>query len=784
MLHRTPTPEEAMAQTTARDTEAGKAVPHDSALKHVTGRAPYTDDLPEPEGLLHLAPCWARDCAHGRILDVDTAAAQGMPGVITVLTAAAIPGENDCAPAMGDDPVLADDIIHFHGQVVAVVVAVSRDAARRAAQQVSVEVEPLPAILTVDDALAADNTVLPDYAFQRGEAETAVAEAPCQITTRLHLGGQDHFYLEGQVAMAIPREDGDLHVCSSTQHPSEVQHTVSKVLDRPEASVTVEVRRMGGAFGGKESQANQWAALAALAAHVTGRPCKMRLDRDDDMIMTGKRHDFRVDMRAGFDDTGRILATTMDFASRCGYSVDLSLGINDRALFHADNAYYYPQALLRSRRMRTNTVSNTAFRGFGGPQGMLAAERLMDAIAITVGRDPLDVRLDNLYGPDRETTPYGMVVEEHAVLRDIMESLAQDCQYRTRRERIAAFNADNAFLKKGLALTPVKFGISFTLTHLNQAGSLVHLYKDGSVHLNHGGTEMGQGLYQKIAQIAADEMGVSLAKVHVTSARTDKVPNTSATAASSSTDLNGMAVVNACKEIRERLTAFAARQYDVAPAGVHMHADWVYVDGDKVMSVADLARAAYTARISLSAAGYYATPEIDWDRETAQGRPFFYFAHGAACSEVTIDTLTGETRVDQVDVLHDVGRSINPALDIGQIEGGFVQGMGWLTTEELCWDDRGRLRTHAPSTYKIPTASDVPKAFSVRLYASNGNPKPTVFRSKAVGEPPLMLPISVYCAINDAVSSLRPGLLPRLEAPATPEAVLTAVQEIRRGNGA
>ncbi|MDD7908801.1 xanthine dehydrogenase molybdopterin binding subunit [Pseudovibrio exalbescens] len=772
-----------MALTGGRETVSGKALPHDSAVKHVSGHATYVDDVREPEGTLHLAPAFARNCVHGRILSLDLDAALAVPGVLDILTAKDIPGINDCSPSMGDDPVLADEIIHFHGQVVCLVLAETREAARRAASRVSIEVEDLPAALTVDDALANNASLLPDYQFERGDPSATIKASAHQVESRFYIGGQEHFYLEGQVAMALPGEDGDMTVLSSTQHPSEVQHSVAKVLNTIEAAITVEVRRMGGAFGGKESQANQWAALAALAAHKTGRPCKLRLDRDDDMIMTGKRHDFRVDLAAGFDENGKLTATELQFASRCGYSADLSLGINDRTMFHADNCYYYPQTTIRSKRLRTNTVSNTAFRGFGGPQGMLAAERLMDTVAITLGKDPLDVRYANLYSAGRDLTPYGMVVEEHALLKDLMETLEADCAYRTRREEVAAFNGENRFLKKGLALTPVKFGISFTLTHLNQAGALVHLYRDGSVHLNHGGTEMGQGLYQKVAQIAADEMGVSLDKVKITAANTSKVPNTSPTAASSGTDLNGMAVVLACREIKGRMLAFAARHYDVVETEIHLEDNRVYFEGQNSMSVADLARAAYSGRVSLSAAGYYATPKINWERETQKGRPFFYFAYGAACAEVTVDTLTGENRVDRVDVIHDVGRSINPAIDIGQIEGGFVQGMGWLTTEELCWDKQGRFRTHAPSTYKIPTATDVPEAFHVKLYESKGNPEETVFNSKAVGEPPLMLPISVHCAINDAISSLKPGFIPRLNAPATPEAILSAVHEIRRGVG-
>jgi xanthine dehydrogenase large subunit len=534
---------------------------------------------------------------------------------------------------------------------------------------------------------------------------------------------------------------------------------------------------MGGAFGGKESQAAQWAALAALAAHVTHRPAKCTLDRDDDMTMTGKRHDFRVDYSAGFDATGRLAAVDVRFLARCGYSADLSLGVNDRTMFHADNAYFYPALRIHSRRLRTNTVSNTAFRGFGGPQGMLFAERMMDDIAYRLGLDPLDVRKRNLYGQGRLTTPYGMKIPDN-IAPDIVSDLERSADYRARREAMAAFNASNRVLKKGLALTPVKFGISFTLTHMNKAGALVHVYTDGSVHLNHGGTEMGQGLYIKVAQVVAEEFGIDVARVKITATTTGKVPNTSPTAASSGSDLNGMAARNAAAAIKERLTDFAAKTWKVPKSQIRFADNYVIV-GNESIAFAELAEKAHLARISLSSTGFYATPKLTWDRVKAKGRPFLYFAYGAACSEVTIDALTGEMRVDRVDILHDAGRSLNPAIDIGQIEGGFVQGMGWLTTEELVFDAQGRLRTHAPSTYKIPCASDVPADFRVRLYDGGGNREDTIYRSKAVGEPPLMLAISVFCAITNAIASLKPGVCPPLDTPATPEAIMRAVKAMR-----
>ena len=757
----------------------GQSLPHDSAIRHVSGSAVYVDDIREPAGTLHVVPGWARDATRGRILSLDLDPVRAHPGVVAVIGPSDVPGKNDVSPALGDEPMFAEEEILFWGQPLFAVVATTREAARHAARKARIEVEDLPPLLTVEDALAADETVLPDYQFRKGSPETGLATASHLMEGSLRIGGQEHFYLEGQVSLAVPGEDGDMFVHTSSQHPSETQHIIARVLSVPDAAVTVEVRRMGGGFGGKESQANHWAAIAAVAARATGRPCKLRLDRDDDMIMTGKRHDFRVDWKLGHDSEGLLRVVDMRLFARCGYSADLSLGVVDRSMFHADSSYYYPDAMIHSRRLKTHTCSNTAFRGFGGPQGMLAAERMMDALAIRLGVDPLDLRKRNFYREGRDVTPYGMKVEEHATLHAIVEELEDSSDYRRRREEIAAFNASSPILKKGLALTPVKFGISFTLKHLNQAGALVHLYTDGSIHLNHGGTEMGQGLFQKVAQIVAEEFGVSLDKVKITATHTGKVPNTGPTAASSGTDLNGMAAKIAAETIRGRLVAFAAERYQVEPDEISFAGNRVQL-GERTMTLGELTREAHMARIQLSAAGFYATPNITWDRPSASGRPFFYFAYGAACSEVTVDTMTGEMRVDRVDILHDVGHSLNPAIDIGQIEGGFVQGMGWLTTEELVWDDRGRLRTHAPSTYKIPTASDVPEDFRVALYASPGNPSPTVYRSKAVGEPPVMLAISVFSALHDALASLNPGAIPDLDAPATPEAILKAVLSMKR----
>ncbi|HVI88636.1 MAG TPA: xanthine dehydrogenase molybdopterin binding subunit [Dongiaceae bacterium] len=767
-----------MQMSAPRRQSVGRPLAHDSAELHVQGSAVYIDDMREPEGTLHVAPGYAPEGARGRITHLDLDAVRQAPDVVAVLTAADIPGLNDCAPNAGDDPILADGAIAFHGQVIFAVVARSRDAARRATRLARIEIAAEKPALTADDAIAMrTEDVLPAYGFGRGDVPAALAQAKHKLEESFLIGGQEHFYLEGQVAFAMPDEQGGMLVYCSTQHPTEVQHCVAKMLGVPEARVACECRRMGGGFGGKESQAAQWAALAALGAQITGRPVKCRLDRDDDMIMTGKRHDFRVTYAAGHDDEGRLSAVDVAFLARCGYSADLSQGVNDRTMFHADNSYFYPAVSIQSRRLRTNTVSNTAFRGFGGPQGMLFAERMMEVMAIRLGLDALDVRKRNLYAPGRDVTPYGMQVTDNIAL-EVIEALEKTSDYRARRQAIATFNAESELLKKGLALTPVKFGISFTLTHMNQAGALVHVYTDGSVHLNHGGTEMGQGLYIKVAQVVAEEFGIPIDHVRITATTTGKVPNTSPTAASSGSDLNGMAARQAAAVIKGRMTELIAREWGVDKDSITF-ADSQVTSGNHAIGFAALAKKANLARVSLSSTGFYATPDITWDRAQGTGRPFFYFAYGASCSEVTIDTLTGEMRVDRVDVLHDVGHSLNPAIDIGQIEGGFVQGMGWLTTEELVFDAKGRLRTHAPSTYKIPCASDVPADFRVALFDGGGNRMDTIYRSKAVGEPPLMLPISVWAAVMNAIASLKPGTVPPLDAPATPEAILRAVTALQ-----
>ena len=758
--------------------------PHDSGHKHVAGEAAYIDDMPEPAGLVHVY-LGLSERAHARLAGVDLDRVCAAPGVICVITAADIPGVNNIASTgKHDEPLLADTLVEYHGQPIFAVVAQTRDAARRAARLALVTYADLPAILDVAGARAAGGRLVTEpLRLERGDIAAAMAAAPRRLQGSMQIGGQEHFYLESQVALAIPGEDTDITVYSSTQHPSEVQHMVGNVLGIAAHSVKVEIRRMGGGFGGKETQANPFACIAALAAKKLNRAAKCRPDRDDDMAITGKRHDFVMDYDIGFDDSGFIHAVDMTCAARAGFSADLSGPVTDRALFHMDNCYWYPAVRAVSQPLKTNTCSNTAFRGFGGPQGMVAAERVIEEVAFATGLDALEVRRRNFYGvSERNITPYHQTIDDN-IIAQLVDELERTADYQARRAAIRAANAQSPLIRRGIALTPVKFGISFTATWFNQAGALVHVYADGSVQLNHGGTEMGQGLYVKVAQVVAEEFQIDLAQVKITATATDKVPNTSATAASSGTDLNGMAALNAARTIKQRLTEFAAKAWRVSEAAVAFTPGGVRIGG-ALVAFGELARRAYMARVPLSAAGFYATPKIHWDRAAGRGHPFYYFAYGAAVSEVAIDTLTGEYRVERVDILQDVGRSLNPAIDRGQVEGAFVQGMGWLTTEELVWDAKGRLLTHAPSTYKIPVAADRPRVFNVTLADGSANREPTVHRSKAVGEPPLMLAISVLHALSDAVASVADyRVCPRLDAPATPERVLFAVEAMRAQAG-
>lgn len=791
-----PAQKQSLARQPAGARAAGRSTPHESARAQVAGAATYVDDIPELRGTLHAAPILST-VAHGKLLGVDTAAALAMPGVRDVILARDIPGDPVLGNFSHDEPVFAQDTVQHIGQVIGVVVADTVMQARRAARKVVCNIEPLPALLKVQDALKAQSYVLPPVFVKRGDAAAALQKAAHRLQGMLEVGGQEHFYLEGQVAYVVPQEQQQWLVYSSTQHPGEIQHWVSHALGIANHAVRVECRRMGGGFGGKETQSGQMAVWAAIAAHKLHSPVKLRLDRDDDFMVTGKRHPFAYEYDVGFDDTGRLTGLKLMMAVNCGFSADLSGPVADRAVFHADNAYFLEDVEIASYRCKTNTQSNTAFRGFGGPQGMIVIETIMGDIARTLGLDPLDVRRRNLYSdelanpsslphaenkatvraepveaPRRNVTHYQMKVEDN-ILEPLLAKLEQTSHYRQRRRAIAAWNAKSEVIQRGIALTPVKFGISFTATLFNQAGALVHVYTDGSVQVNHGGTEMGQGLNTKVAQIVADELGVPLAQVLATASDTSKVPNASATAASAGTDLNARAAQYAARNVHDNLAQFVAG-LDRCGAGAVQFENGEVVTPAGARPFTEVVKLAYANRIQLWSDGFYRTPKIHYDKTTLTGRPFYYFAYGAACTEVAIDTLTGESRVLKVDILHDVGTSINPAIDIGQIEGGFIQGMGWLTTEQLVWNDKGLLTTHAPSTYKIPATGDVPEHFNIALWPEP-NREDNVFGSKAVGEPPLMLAISVYEAMRDAIASARPSQVVVLEAPATPEHVLEAL---------
>ena len=775
----------AQATQHAAGARVGISRPHESAHLHVAGAAPYIDDLPELAGTLHAA-LGLSPVAHGTLHGINLALLRAQPGVVAVLTAADIPGPNDCGPIVNDDPILAQGTVRHVGQPVFAVVATSRETARRAAAlaKQALQITPLPAVLTALEAHARQDYVVPPMHLARGDAAAALASAPHRWQGSFSLGGQEQFYLEGQISYALPQEDGGLLVHCSTQHPSEMQHLVAHALGLASHQVQVVCRRMGGGFGGKESQSALFACIAALAAARLQRPVKLRPDRDDDMLITGRRHGFEIRWDVGHDDAGRILGVTVDLVSNAGHSADLSPPVMTRALCHFDNAYWLPNVAMVGFCARTNTQSNTAFRGFGGPQGALAIEMILDSVARKLGLDPLAVRQANFYGTtSNNVTPYGQVIDDN-ILHPLVAQLAQHCGYAARRQAIAVYNASSTVLKRGLALTPVKFGISFNVAHFNQAGALVHVYGDGSILVNHGGTEMGQGLNTKVAQVVAHELGVAFEAVRVSAADTQKVANTSATAASTGADLNGKAAQDAARQIRQRLAVFWATQLGIDAAAVQFANDQATA-GAHCIAFNALVQLAYQARVQLWSDGFYATPGLHWDRATLKGRPFYYFAYGAACSEVVIDTLTGEHKVLRADVLHDVGTSLNRAIDIGQVEGAFIQGMGWLTMEELWWQPMdgskhaGKLMTHAPSTYKIPTANDCPAQFEVRLFEAP-NPAETIHRSKAVGEPPLLLAFSVLLAIRDAVSATAGHQVdPPLRAPATPEAVLDAVDAVR-----
>jgi xanthine dehydrogenase large subunit len=756
----------------------GRSKKHESADKQVAGEALYVDDRPALRGELHAA-VGQSTIAHGNIISMDLSAVKSAQGVVKVITVDDVPGHTDIGPVFPGDPVLALGKVEFVGQPIFAVAATSYELARKAVKLAKVEYETLESVLTVKDALAKKSFVRPPYTMKRGDSQTAINAAAHQLSGEVFIGGQEHMYLEGQISTAVPTEDGGMDIYTSSQHPSEVQKLVAEVLNVPLNKVLVDMRRMGGGFGGKETQAAPWACIAALLANETKRPVKFKLARMDDMVMTGKRHPFENNYTVGFDNEGRIKGINIEVNGNCGYSPDLSDAIVDRAMFHSDNAYFLDQATVTGNRCKLNTVSHTAYRGFGGPQGMMTIEMVMDDIARYLGKDPLAVRKINLYGQgERNETHYHQTVE-HNNLSEIIETLEQSSDYQQRRQAVKAFNAKNNILKKGIALTPVKFGISFTVQHLNQQGALLHVYTDGTIHLSHGGTEMGQGLNTKVAQIVAEVFQVDVDTVASSAARTDKVPNSSPTAASSGTDLNGKAAQAAAKTIKNRLIDFACEKYSVSAEQVRFDNNNVIV-GEHTFSFAEFSQIAYMGRVSLSSTGFYKTPKIHYDRATGKGRPFFYYATGAAVTEVLIDTLTGEYKNLRTDILQDVGHSINPAIDIGQIEGAFIQGQGWLTTEELVWNEQGRLLSNNPATYKIPAINDAPEDFRVALVPDAPNREHTIYNSKAVGEPPFMLGISVWAALKDAIASVNDYKTnPVLDTPATPERVLFAVEALK-----
>jgi xanthine dehydrogenase large subunit len=757
---------------------AHASIRHDSAVGHLTGRALYVDDLPLVPGTLHAA--LVLSChAHARINRVDLSRALASRGAVAAIIAADIPGRNDIGPIRGDEPLLPKEVVEYEGQPVAAIAARTLEDAHAAARLVEIDYEVLPAILSLAEAIERKLYVSPPQMMKRGDVDADLASAPRRLRGEFCCGGQDHFYLEGQVALAVPGEGPEMVVYSSTQHPTEVQHGVAHLLGLPFNMVTVEVRRMGGGFGGKESQATIIAGIAAVLARKAGRPVKLRLQRDDDMRATGKRHPFLFRYDVGFDDDGHILALDLTLAANGGNVADHTPAVITRALCHADNGYWLPSLSFVGLPCKTNTVSNTAFRGYGGPQGMFAIETILDIVARHLGLPLEELRRRNFYGIGRnDVTPYGMRVEDN-ILERITDELERSVDLAGWREEVSAFNRNSPVIKKGLATMPVKFGISFNRPALNQAGALVNVYTDGSVSLNHGGTEMGQGLFIKVAQVVAEAFQVDIENIRVSATTTAKVPNTSPTAASSGSDLNGMAAFDAAQQIKGRMRAVAAGHFGVPESEILFAANLIYA-GNRSVSFSELALMCWDQRVSLSATGYYRTPKIGWDAQTNTGRPFYYFVYGAAASEVAIDTLTGEMRVLRAELLQDCGKSLNPALDLGQIEGAFVQGMGWLTTEELWWDAAGRLKTHGPSTYKIPGSRDVPPNFKVRILSDAPNNEATIFRSKAVGEPPLMLAISVWLAIRDAIASLAEyKLAPSLDAPATAERILSAVDDIR-----
>jgi len=752
---------------------------HDSAYKHVSGFAEYTDDIKEPDSTLYGAIGWSKK-AHAIIKKIDLRNVISSEGVISVVTSEDIPGRNDVGPVFDGDPIFTNKKVEFYGQPLFAVAALSTEFARKAVLKAKVYYKELKPIVTIKDSLAKKKLLFKVRKIKRGHPNKALSNSKHRLKGNFTTGSQEHFYLEGQVAFAIPNEDNNMVIYSSTQHPSETQQIVAKMLNQKSNSITVLVRRIGGGFGGKETNF-MTASICSLLAHKTKCPVKLRLDRDDDIIITGKRHEFFSDYEVGFNDQGEIKSLKLKLSSKCGMSPDLSLAINERALLHIDNAYFIPNLEVQNYLCKTNTSTSTAFRGFGGNQGMMSIENIIDNISRYLGKDPLEIRKKNFYKKNRRNiTHYGMKIEDN-VINEIFNKLIKKSNYKKRYSKIKKFNLKNKYKKKGIAITPVKFGISFTTIHLNQAGALVHIYTDGSVHLNHGGIEMGQGTHTKIAQLVSKSFGIPYEKVQISSTNTSKVPNTSASAASSTTDLNGAAALDAVKKIKLNLEKFIKNKYKISAKKNVVYKNEKILIGKYIFKFNDIVQEAYLNRISLSSNGFYSTPKINFNKQKFYGRPFLYFCYGAAVTEVTLDTLTGENIIDKVDILHDAGNAINPALELGQIEGGFVQGQGWLTMEEVNWKPNGQITTFSPSTYKIPAVSDMPKKFNVKIYKEGKNKEEVVNKSKTTGEPPLMLAMSVFFAIKDAIASTSNyRKIPNLDAPATPEKILLSINKLKK----
>ena len=747
-------------------------MPHESAEKHVTGLAKYTDDIIEPKGTLHAAIGWSK-ISKGKIIKLDLRDVLKSEGVCGIVTEKDIPGINDVGPVFKGDYIFTSKKVEYFGQPIFAVAAKSIDLARKAVLKAKIKYRKEKPIVNIKEALKNKSYILKTRKLTTGDSKNAINKSKNKLTGELELGGQDHFYLEGQISLTIPKEDDSLKIYTSTQHPSETQQIVAKVLKQNFNSIDVNVRRIGGGFGGKETQSFLFAAISALLAKKLNKPVKLRLDRDEDMIITGKRHDFYFKYEVGFSENGKINGLEVMMASRCGYSADLSGAVNDRAVYNIDNAYLIPNIKIISHRCKTNTVSNTAFRGFGAPQGSFCIESIIDNIANYLNIDPYKVRALNLYRKNN-ITHFGMKITDNNI-DEIYNKLLNSSKYIKRRKEIDKFNSSNRYLKKGLAITPAKFGISFTTTHLNQGGALVHIYTDGTVHLNHGGVEMGQGLMTKISQITANSFGIDTNKIKITATNTEKVANTSASAASASTDINGAAALNAINKIKNNIFIFLRNNFNFNGNFVKYENNYVYFGRNKI-TFKKLISLAYLNRISLSSSGFYKTPKINVDKKTLKGRPFLYFCYGSAVSEVIIDTLTGENKLIKVDILHDVGNSINPMIDYGQIEGAFVQGLGWLTTEKISWNKNGNLLTFSPSTYKIPVINDIPINFNTKIFKNKGNSENTVNRSKAVGEPPLLLALSSFFAIKDAIRYAKKNKV-NLIAPATPENILNSLKD-------